>query len=310
MEQLRIGIPRALLYYHYHTLWLEFFKKLGMEVIVSPKTNKEILEKGNSYVVDETCLSLKIFMGHVDYLKDKVDYILIPRIESLKTNEKMCTNFLCLYDLVNNTFDNLKILNYNVDIERGLSEEEAFLELGKELNIGYLQTLNAYTEALHKQKLEYNKRIENINNLLSLEGLKILVAAHNYNLEDEQIGKPIINYLKKMKIIPILSNFYDDDAKCECSNISKTIYWTYNKKIMSAIDKLKDKVDGIILLSTFPCGPDSLCNELIIRRVKNVPILYITMDDASSDAGLITRLESFIDILELKRGKNNEKTSN
>lgn len=249
-------------------------------------------------------------MGHVDYLKDKVDYILIPRIETLKTNEKMCTNFLCLYDLVNNTFDDINILHYNVDIEKGLTLEEAFLTIGKELNLGYLQVLNAYEQAIQKQKEVYIRKQKAIKKLLEHDNLKILIAAHSYNIEDEQIGKPIINYLKKEEIIPIPTNFYGSDYKCDCASISKTIYWTYNKQIMTAINKLKDKVDGIILLSTFPCGPDSLCNELIIRRVKNIPILYITIDDSDSMTGLITRLESFIDIIKLKKEGNNEKASN
>ncbi|HBN96479.1 MAG TPA: hypothetical protein DDZ66_09265, partial [Firmicutes bacterium] len=39
-----IGIPRALYYFHYHALWQDFFRYLGFEVVVSPPTNKQILE--------------------------------------------------------------------------------------------------------------------------------------------------------------------------------------------------------------------------------------------------------------------------
>ena len=111
MNKITIGLPRALLYYRYKTLWLEFFKELDVKVVISPKTNKEIIEQGTKYVVDEACLSLKIFMGHVDYLKDKVDYVLVPRIVCEKINSESCTNFIALYDIINNTFD-VNILNY------------------------------------------------------------------------------------------------------------------------------------------------------------------------------------------------------
>ena len=60
-------------------------------------------------------------------------------------------------------------------------------------------------------------------------------------------------------------------------------------------------MDGIILLSTFPCGPDSLCNEMIIRKIKDKPIITIIVDELNNDAGLITRLESFIEILKDKK---------
>ena len=60
---------------------------------------------------------------------------------------------------------------------------------------------------------------------------------------------------------------------------------------------MKEKVDGIIFLSSFPCGPDSLANELALRRIEK-PTLNIIIDDIDGLAGIETRIESFIDILE------------
>mgnify|MGYP000845206889 FL=1 len=37
---MKIGIPRALLYYRYHVLWNAFFQELGIETVISPHTNK------------------------------------------------------------------------------------------------------------------------------------------------------------------------------------------------------------------------------------------------------------------------------
>ena len=53
----------------------------------------------------------------------------------------------------------------------------------------------------------------------------------------------------------------------------------------------------MILLTAFPCGTDSLVNELVIRRVHEVPVIQLLMDEQQSDAGLQTRIESFLDIL-------------
>ena len=57
-----------------------------------------------------------------------------------------------------------------------------------------------------------------------------------------------------------------------------------------------DKIDGVIFLSTFPCGLDSLVNELIIRKLDK-KCLNIVLDDLDSFAGIETRLESFVDIV-------------
>ena len=76
--------------------------------------------------------------------------------------------------------------------------------------------------------------------------------------------------------------------------------------MMASINYYHDKVDGIIIISSFPCGPDSLSNELAIRKVKNIPILKLIFEDFNSDIGIITRLESYFDILKAKKEVQNE----
>ncbi len=303
--KIKIGIPRALLYYKYQTLWTKFFQNLNLDVVLSPKTNKEIIDKGNQYIIDEACLSLKIFMGHVDYLKDKCDYIFIPRFACVKENEKVCTNFLVIYDLVRNCFPELKILNFNLDVENNEEEIDGFIKIGKELGFSYLEILRAYESAKSQEKAAFLNKKEMLMHKIKSAKLKIMVVAHPYNLHDEFVGKPIIKYLEKEDVTVLLSDIYDNQTKIDCTGISNTLYWTYNKELMTFIKHYKDYVDGIILVSTFPCGPDSLANELIIRRVKNIPISYITIDNNSSDTGLITRLESFIDIIRIQKERNN-----
>ena len=65
---LRIGIPRALLYYQYYPMWKTFFEELGAEVVVSPPTTQAMLAAGSARVVADTCLPVKVFLGHVLHL--------------------------------------------------------------------------------------------------------------------------------------------------------------------------------------------------------------------------------------------------
>lgn len=50
-------------------------------------------------------------------------------------------------------------------------------------------------------------------------------------------------------------------------------------------------------------------NEQITRKINKIPIITLLFEDLNNDAGMITRLESFIDILknikEEKNGQNN-----
>lgn len=310
MNKITIGIPKALLYYKYSELWTSFFEELGCEIIVSPNTSKKILEDGIKFSLDESCMAMKIYMGHVYYLIDKCDYILVPRLKCIKKHEKLCTNFSALYDLVNNIFDK-KLINYNVDIEHKEDELYAFVTMGLSLGFSYRKIVSAYHIAKEKEKMLKEREISKQKSIIaSSNKIKILLAGHPYNLHDEFIGKQIENVLEKNNIEIIYSDKYDTKyLEQEAKKISPKNYWTYNKEIIGAISHYQELVDGIILITSFPCGPDSLSNEMILRNVK-IPITNLIIDEANSDTGLLTRIESFIDILEERRKNHDERENN
>lgn len=288
-----------MLYYYDKDLWIEFFKNLGIDVIISPNTNKKIVDSGTKLAPSEACLSLKIYLGHIIELKDKCDYILIPRLYSLKKNEQVCTNFNALYDLVNNLFD-VNILNYNVDISTKNYQLLGFLSIGEQLGFSYIKSYKTYKYAekikkmkQKKQELLQQKEIEE-----NKDKIKILLAGHPYNLYDSLIGKSVIDFLKENNITILYSDKINHElVDEECRKISTDIHWTHNKEIVASTKYYEDIVDGIILISSFPCGPDSLMNEQISHKIKKVPIITLIFEDLNNDAGIITRLESFIDIL-------------
>ncbi len=308
MEKEKIGIPKALLFYQYGELWIRFFEKLGFDLIISPNTNLEILENGKKYTDDEACLSLKIYMGHVFYLLDKCDYLLVPRIACLKPHEKLCTNFSALYDLVRNTFDK-KIIHYNIDVDKKEDEFYAFVTMGLELGCRYRKVVQAYRQAKEEEKMIFERRVTKQQvELASSKKIQILLAGHPYHLHDELIGKTLERLLKKEDVDILYSDLYlGKYLEKEVKQISKKNYWTYNREIMGSIAHYQDNVDGILLVSSFPCGPDSLCNEMITRTVTK-PIITIVVDEATTDTGLSTRIESFIDILKERREKNEERS--
>lgn len=305
-----IGIPRALLYYRYNTLWESFFHELCFQTVTSGITNQSILEQGRIFVVDEACLSMKIFMGHVASLIGKCDYLFIPRIESLDPHEKVCTNFMALYDLVHNLFPDVALLSYNIDVKHHDGELLAFLNLGKQLGKSKLEVLRAYQKAKEIEEQKHLNLIDYQKVLLKQDQLKILLVGHAYNLHDKLIGGPISDYLKKEQVCVLYSDRYDRNRTDEdVDHLSKDIYWTFNREVLASLWYHHKKVDGIILVTTFPCGPDSLANEMCLRKIKDVPITNIIIDELNSEAGLITRLESFIDIIKERKASRYETRS-
>lgn len=311
-KKIKVGIVRGLLYYKYVAMWEEFFKNLGCEVVKSPPTNKEILAMGLSVAIDESCLAIKIFLGHVDYLKDKVDYVLVPRIESLVKKEFLCTKFMGLPDIVRNSFDDVKVLDFSISANEGSSERYAYFKLGRKFSSNPFKIRNAYKKACLAQS-RFEKSLEGgfiprefLNKGLKNKGLlKIAVLGHPYNVYDEFLGVPILKKLEELDVeIKTVENINSELSKKLSKDISEKLYWTYNKEILGAAQYyLKNGIDGIIFLVSFPCGPDSLSIEMVIKKMKNkIPIMVLVLDELQAEAGLQTRLESFVDILKMKKG--------
>lgn len=291
-----VGIPRSLFYYYYKDLWEDFFNALNISYIVSPKTNNLIMNKGLKIADSEMCLSLKNYLGHIDYLKDKCDYILVPRISNFKNDNQTCTNFWAAYDIIKNLFD-IKILNYNIDLEKGQTLKKGLYKIGKTLNKKPFQIKRAYKYAITKEKKRLKKNHQINQNKLKLKKTKILLVGHPYNLHDELIGKDIIKYLIKNNIEIIYSDKFNPKITGPLSKkISKDLYFKYSKDNLGAIIYCQNQINGLIFISSFPCAPDSLANELAMRKIK-IPYLNLVIDDSTSFTGIETRLESFLDML-------------
>lgn len=305
-QPIKIGLPRAMLYYRYRDLWRTFFAELGMEPVVSAPTDQEILERGSALAIDEACLSLKIYLGHVAALMGRCDYILVPRVSNFGRQRSLCARFEGMPDLVRNVFrgERQKFLSYEIDEEaRRLDEETAFLDLGRSLGCPGKAVKRAWRLAKKTELAQYKERVQRHEQLYKREGMKVLIAAHSYVAEDPHMGKPVADYLKQAGVIPVRADLVDREAALKRSReLSPTCKWEISREILGGIAMHRNDVDGIILLSAFPCGPDAMVNELITRRVKGIPMLNLVLDSQSGTAGTETRLESFIDIIRFKEG--------
>ncbi len=301
-----IGLPRALLYQRYRILWKVFFQELGLDVIVSPATTLETMETGTAKAIDEMCLSTKIYFGHVEKLIGKCDYILVPRINNFDRRRNMCTKYEALYDICRNMYrgTNQKFLAYNVDMAHGIGEESAFVTMAGSLGFDGKTALRAYRKAKKTDEENWKNRVRAQEALYKKDGLKIMIAGHSYVVEDAYIGKPVTDFLQNAGVTVLRADVVDrKEALKQSERFSPTMKWEINREIAGSLYENRKYADGLILLSVFPCGPDAMTNEMIIRRIKDMPILNLVLDEQTGTAGIETRLESFVDILRMKRGE-------
>ena len=322
-----IGLPRALLWYRYGTLWTTFFESLGKKVVTSRPTDRDILERGEAISGDECCLASKIFMGHVDSLIGSCDALFIPSMRDLGLHRSFCTKFQSLPDLTASTFAdrNPRILSCLIARVKDAEPDEAHRKLARELGASGKEAKRAYKEALRAlervedaaadaqkrtlQELREARTAQSRQPSQSRQpnparGTAILIAAHSYIAHDPFLGGEIARMLDSMGATVLYADETDRRAAYRASEgFSQTMPWIVNREIAGSIELLRGEVDGIVLASAFPCGPDSMTSDAIVRCLSGTPVLNLTIDSQSGTAGLETRLESFVDILRYqKRG--------
>jgi predicted nucleotide-binding protein (sugar kinase/HSP70/actin superfamily) len=82
--------------------------------------------------------------------------------------------------------------------------------------------------------------------------------------------------------------------------------WYYELELLAAARRLLEieKVDGLLLVTSFACGTGAVTNELIQRtavHTHGVPTILLMLDEHTGEAGLVTRVESFVDVLRLRK---------
>jgi predicted nucleotide-binding protein (sugar kinase/HSP70/actin superfamily) len=86
--------------------------------------------------------------------------------------------------------------------------------------------------------------------------------------------------------------------------IYNNMYWYYGQQDMKAASFLKDE-DNIFItfISNFSCAPDSFMLHYVKWLMGTKPFLILELDSHSADAGIDTRIEAFIDIIEGYRAR-------
>jgi len=323
---MQIGIPRAMSFYNNYPFFFGFFTELGIEIVLSDKTTKKTVANGSSLVVSETCLPVKVFAGHVLNLLDKgVDKIFVPSIQSIAPKIYNCSKIRGLPDLIRNVVKkDFTIIEATFDKSE---KNQGLYEFLKEL----VEPFGIKNERKIKKASKVGWKVYNNFRVMTASGMdykqamnyalqgkvfipqeikeypiSIALVSHAYNIYDERVSMKIFDKLKAMDVKVYSSLQLTQEQMVEGINtLGQTIYWANEHEMTGCAGHyLKDnKIDGIITLTAFGCGPDSLMVERITRKSKqfNKPLLNLTLDEHTGEAGFITRLEAFVDMLYRKK---------
>lgn len=307
---MRIGMPRALSFFRFHPACQTFFRRLGAEVVVSPPTTRATLEAGLAYAVAESCLPLKLFCGHVRALIGQVDALFVPSIHRLAADSANCAKLIGLPDLLRATMPDLPpLIAPDVDLRGGAALWALALEVGTRLTInplaireaamaGWGDYLRARAALLEGRATPADFDRAEPTPLPAGVGPTVAVVGHPYNLYDPFANHNFLARLARLGVRPLTPERLGPWPAAD--------YWTFEYELVGALRLALEHGDvaGVIAVIAFGCGPDGVMLEEVRRLADGagLPVLSLTLDEHSGEAGLMTRLEAFVDMLN-RRGK-------
>ena len=322
---MRIGIPRGLLYYQYYPMWGTFFEELGAEVVVSPPTTQTMLAEGSARVVADTCLPVKVFLGHVITLVKKCDYIFIPAIRSVKSKVYNCSKFLGLPDMTKAVVpESPPILDIDIDINKGKRAlYQAIYKLGRHFTWNPFKvrraSLAAWQAYLNYRELMFSHGLTPLQVIQRASGraeaerkvrpshpnprqATIALIGHPYLLYDEYTNHRLIHRLEQAGNRVLNPEMLTtEELELAVARLTGRAYWTYEEEVVGAGGHyLQSEADGVIGIMTFGCGPDSLMMDTVRRqaaKVRTTPFMSLILEEHTAEAGVVTRLEAFLDMI-------------
>jgi predicted CoA-substrate-specific enzyme activase len=302
-----VGVPLA---FSVHSLWpfySWFFHSLGVKVELSTKVVPEGIARQES----NYCFPAEIAHGAIQDVLDRgVDYVFLPHFRDMPTMEDVhacvcpLTQGLPFYARHAFGLSDSRMLKPLVsfgggfDSSRGAFEDVAEqlgftrAEGGRAYDVGVMQYrrfLGAYHELGRRVLREVETHPDRVY-------IALLGRPYNAFTRDANMGIPRKFTSQGVTVIPF-DMIFEEDGEIPPNN-----YWYYGQQNMKAVRQVKN-VDNLYLswISNFSCAPDSFLLHYVRWLMGQKPYLVLEIDSHTADAGLDTRVEAFLDIVESYR---------
>jgi predicted CoA-substrate-specific enzyme activase len=321
-EKITIGIPRALMiFYQQFPFWSTFFQELGFRVVVSDPSDQQTVKKSIEIMVSETCLPVELVHGHVNNLLEKnVDYIFTPFIVNAKGDkENPTSNCNCPWIqtypfMLKSAFkdDKVRAKLLMPSLHFRYANRVLYEELGsfmkKTFGISSGKSIKAIQKAFTAQTDFENKvKDRGIEVLKTLPADKqaLVILGRPYNTADPYANLRLVEKLINEDTVPIPVDYLPLDEE-KIFDDYHMMYWPNGQRILKASRIIaRNKNLYGVYLGNFRCGPDSFLTHYVREEMNGKPYLHLEVDEHSADAGLITRIEAFLDSM---KGYQKEKS--
>ena len=305
----RVGIPRALLMWELFPFFCAFFRALGYEVVLSPATSQQLVRVSLGLAPPTACLPAKVACGHVEALiEEGVDILFIPAlIDAAHPNTRTKTNYNCPlvqaqpYILASGfDFPSRGVETITIPLHfyrEGLIKKE-LLSLARRLGGGKREAEGALAAAWEAERETRERLLALGREALELvrEGeTGIVILSRSYNGCDRGLNLGVPEKLRKLGALPIPIDCLPWE-EVEVDPLYPFMQWHAGKRILAAAEIVRC-TSGLwaVYLSHFGCGPDSFIAHYVREALRGKPFLTVELDEHSADAGILTRLEAYLD---------------
>ncbi len=323
---MRVGLPRSLSFYYLFPLYRTFLSQIGVPWEETGYTRERDLTLLDLCPTDEPCISVRIAFVHAhNLLKKGLDCVFVPAVVSLSETAYCCPKMIGLPSMLKTGLglNERQIVSPVIDLKENPGRwQRTWVKAARQMGVhDSARARHALAEGLKvlEQTEEYASVTSTPMSVLIDSGHKTPVLkgvagnpgdnlpvtgvmGHGYILHD-LFGKKIIQVVSSYGKV-VMPESVSRAQTWECL---KTIpdgekAWTIEGKIMGAALHLlrAGKVDRMVFVSAFSCGPASIIENYIADEAEalGIPFLILAVDEHTGDAGLITRLEAFLDSIE------------
>jgi len=312
-----IGVNRSFLMNTFFPFYNAFFKELGYRTVLPDKVDPVgVDQQGAAF-----CFPVEIAHGHMYNLLEKdPDVLFLPHIKGVPTDHENPNTCACVFVqgetyYLATTFEGLrakKVLRPFLDLSRGFEARIAdFLALAHELGCTREQGLAAFKAGMAAQdayKKELRDRgariLKEIDEDPDAIGVVLFGRPYNAFAGEAHKGIPGKFASRGFRVLPFDMLPFEEQSLDD----AQTMYWSMGRMILKAARLVKNhpRLFGTYI-SNFSCGPDSFIVGYFREEMGRKPSLTLELDSHTADAGLETRIEAFLDIVQHYRELESKK---
>lgn len=306
----RAGIPMALHFHDRLPFWKTYLESIGFECVFSGHTDPDVAAAGVEACVNEPCFPVQAAHGHfVRLMAEKPDILFFPHVVNEEDPLDSVASFLCpwvqTFPLIAKHVSALepvrdRIFCPTVAFREGpVAVEERLFKAMSGLGVSRAENRGAVTAAYAAQagfrdflrrKGEFSLKV-----IRESEAPAVILIGRPYNIYDAGMNLNVPVKLVELYGANVLPMDFLPLDGVDIKPVHDHMFWNYGRRILQAARYSRDLPNShLIYLSNFKCGPDSYIRHYI-EEAAGKPFLFLQFDSHSNDAGIMTRVEAFLE---------------